>query len=714
MKKILLLFVILLMLGVVTNSCISERVIENIENPNQDPDPTPNPTPSEKKLFRLSASVETPTLQKLNVNSDNIGLFIYKDIFNSIGDERSVRLGVDGYYESEITSSDSVGYCFAYFPYSSSSISGTNYTGFISSTQDQVASTSNAIANIPTSIVNQMLMVSDRSNTINFKDEIAKIQFRNVFSLFCFEITKDNSISFLFDNQRISSFELYMAGTDTLVPLHASYTLAGQYSIDIKKTAEGSTPIRPEFLSGYSSVITSEITNSPVITSDNPIYIWILVPPFNFYANKLVARMETVNDNGSISFKTFSTFSGYGDISRNTLTTFPINLTSTQIFSDNLIKYSFADEPANSYIISEPGVYQISTKKPTGAPVNAGNDATATWLWASKAGGGNTFDIEELISSISYNSADSTIMFRVGSDFKELIEGNVILALRDVNGNILWTWHIWITDNPKSNVSVVDDFFLDRNLGALSADIGGSAVDNYGFVYQWGRKDPFFGGDGMIYNESSDYLSVARTHTKYNPNNELWQTGANLWSKSIQYSTVNDAIKYPMRFICNTKSGTLESDISNPADWLSVGENNFWRDNEKTDYDPCPHGYKVPGKNDLSMLHNTNENAWWYFKRNASNNNYWELFYSSAPVLVWPAAGMRQGRNNNALVGAQLMFSGIDNLYGRCYYWTSTPVDLAGINKGGSYRFYTNENTIYETEFGDNADAYPVRCVKIK
>lgn len=76
-------------------------------------------------------------------------------------------------------------------------------------------------------------------------------------------------------------------------------------------------------------------------------------------------------------------------------------------------------------------------------------------------------------------------------------QGNVLIAVRDADGRILWSWHIWVTDyDPSSQAPKLNGLsWMTRNLGALSDDYDetGSAK---GFVYQWGRKDPFPSGAG--------------------------------------------------------------------------------------------------------------------------------------------------------------------------------------------------------------------------
>jgi hypothetical protein len=697
------------------------------------PVPPPPPPPEKKYIFRMNATVENTPLSKQNVASDNIGLFIYKanTLVDPIQKNKSVTLN-NGYYEYEIGTNDSVGYCFAYYPYSSTLMANTTttYTGKLSPVQDQDLSSPGA----PATLTNQMLMISDHSNVVKFVDEIANIQFKHVFSLLRFKITKDASLV-KFNKQKIKKFEMYMASAgDTLTP-NEYYKLAGEYWIDLKYVPDAAPNYSAPNFSSASAKITAAITNSPEIT-DTPIDVWILVRPFKPY-HKLVVRMETEDDEG-ISYNTISTFSEFGDILRNKEIPFDVILKRNNLYSDDVVRESFVDKPANSYVISEPGLYEIAMKKPGGDLLPEGS---VDWLWASKAGGGR-FEIEELINDISIDAEDpqnKKIRFRVGSELG-LKKGNVILALKNAaNKDIVWTWHIWITDKPK-NMLYGSKLFLDRNIGALSADtVSVPAIDTYGFVYQWGRKDPFFGGDGLVFDEADNKLSVARAHTIVNNESSgQWNPNVNEWSLSDRSvdGTIDKSIKYPMKFIYNGNSSSEEND---PADWLLTSNTDLWSNVKKTDYDPCPYGYRVPSGNkvpeeavsDFSMLYtayntylfylndkeiNPNKplpDVWFYNHYNS--NRYWIYSSDVDGYTVWPAAGMREGRNvSGKWNGAQLKYSGTDGRMGKGYYWTSTPLEINGRKiPGASSRICIHNTLLYsKTDYGPNADAYPVRCVK--
>ena len=139
-------------------------------------------------------------------------------------------------------------------------------------------------------------------------------------------------------------------------------------------------------------------------------------------------------------------------------------------------------------------------------------------------------------------------------------------------GVIYWTFHIWVTEyNPyeaagqkfgdTGSPNNIKNVFMDRNLGAMSNvyDAGGSAR---GLLYQFGRKDPFC--------PSLTFSNIAQPifPTSFRPLNAIsqsiweplffWRIGGN-WALSLEDSCL----------------------------WNTAGGN-------KTAYDPCPEGWRIP------------------------------------------------------------------------------------------------------------------------
>ena len=138
---------------------------------------------------------------------------------------------------------------------------------------------------------------------------------------------------------------------------------------------------------------------------------------------------------------------------------------------------------ANCYIISESGLYKFKPVKGN-SNESVGNIASASLLWES-FGTSIVPEPLDLISAFGYKGG--YIVFQTADTFKE---GNAVIAAKDADGNILWSWHIWFTDQPHGQEYYNNaGTMMDRNLGAISATPGD--VGALGLLYQWGRKDPF-------------------------------------------------------------------------------------------------------------------------------------------------------------------------------------------------------------------------------
>ena len=178
--------------------------------------------------------------------------------------------------------------------------------------------------------------------------------------------------------------------------------------------------------------------------------------------------------------------------------------------------------------------------------------AKAKLLWEDRTG---------IINNVDFDG-ERVIVATTGK------EGNALIAVTDNNEDILWSWHIWVTDQPQEQVYVNSTGnypMMDRNLGAIRADRGvdNDWYDTKGLLYQWGRKDPF----GYIFDYS--YPGKVDLYSLYNEN--------------YGSTSLAQAIKTPT---------TLYG--KNYSNWCSGQVDSLWNRYQKTIYDPCPVGYTVP------------------------------------------------------------------------------------------------------------------------
>lgn len=353
------------------------------------------------------------------------------------------------------------------------------------------------------------------------------------------------------------------------------------------------------------------------------------------------------------AYATNSVGTAYGDA---------VKFETKELNLDN-IKNLAEQESANCYIVSEAGIYRFPTVKGN-SNESVGSVASVQVLWES-FGTSVKPTLKDLIASVMYQ--DGQLLFETASTYKK---GNAVIAAKDSYGTILWSWHIWLTDQPVEQVYANNaGVMMDRNLGATSAIPGD--VCALGLLYQWGRKDPFLGSSSI----SSD-ISAKSTGN--------WPSAD--WSSSST-GTIRYAIRNPMQFI-----------LFNAAnyDWYYTGSSSTddtrWQ-SVKTIYDPCPSGWRVPDGGDSGVWANTGLEDTVY-----DETNQGVLLPSpySTPAAWYPAAGQ-------ASVNAGTVF----NVGGGGYYWSVTPFD----NQAYSFIINTDGQTSQSEVW--RAAGKSVRCLKI-
>ena len=187
-------------------------------------------------------------------------------------------------------------------------------------------------------------------------------------------------------------------------------------------------------------------------------------------------------------------------------------------------------------------------------------------------------DQENLISQVSFDITINRVAFLSNG------AGNGVIAVYDKSdpnaedANVLWSWHIWhpqstIKDEEYTNASGEKFQIMHCNLGARSDNA--ASVGYGGAIYQWGRKDPLWPNNDYRYGDGKTGL--------------FFSTFRGMQKDAV---TFEDAIKNPTQFI--------EAD-----DWFG-NDDALWGDpngrelttygwsGEKSVYDPCPEGYRVP------------------------------------------------------------------------------------------------------------------------
>ena len=327
---------------------------------------------------------------------------------------------------------------------------------------------------------------------------------------------------------------------------------------------------------------------------------------------------------------------------------------------------------ANSYIVSQAGVYTFKAYKGNSQelagsltkdnhPMGLIDKVEVLW---------ETFgtkiipEIGSLVQNVRYNG--ESIYFRTPF---ELSEGNAVIAAKDASGNILWSWHIWLTDQPQGQEYYNGaGTMLDRNLGATSATPGD--VGALGLLYQWGRKDPFLGSSSI-----SSSTTAKSTIS---------------WPSSVSTSSSRGTVSYVV-----ANPTTFVTASSSPYDWhYSSRDNTLWTtsDKEKSIYDPCPAGWRVPDGGGDGVWSKAGFDDTTYESTNEGIS-----FNISSPSTTWyPASGYRD------YDGGSLGHVGD---YG--YYWSASPY-----SNDPYYLYFYSNGSVNPSSNYNRAFGLSVRCLQ--
>lgn len=331
---------------------------------------------------------------------------------------------------------------------------------------------------------------------------------------------------------------------------------------------------------------------------------------------------------------------------------------------------------ANCYIVSKGGLYKFKTVKGNSAEqVNDVSYASILWESFGTSVAPRQFD---LIKAICYK--DGYIAFQTADIFKE---GNAVISAKDTDGNILWSWHIWMTDEPKrheyyNNAGIM----MDRNLGATSATPGD--VSALGLLYQWGRKDPFLGASSIHSN-------------KFAKSTISWPSGV---KSNHKYGTVEFATSHPTTYIDGNDYNwdwyyDTCSNVIYDTRWVPSNES-------KTIFDPCPPGWRVAdGGVDGVWAKAVGSSSPFDYPFDGSNKGMnFSGKFGSASTIWYPASGWIQGVTEDGTGILDKVGS-----YGSCW---SASANLNLDNVVYDLSFYPDR--VRPSQFMSYATAQPVRC----
>ncbi len=311
--------------------------------------------------------------------------------------------------------------------------------------------------------------------------------------------------------------------------------------------------------------------------------------------------------------------------------------------------------------------------------------------------------------------------------------GSGVIAAYDSSDNILWSWHVWVTDyhpDATGNVDVQEPLtkrklkftygnhpdqlpMMDRNLGAMAGYTGVPPSDvekfkTHGFHYQWGRKDPY----------PSSYSNKPITEvTLPSPIEEPIVGIMSLYRpdgvKFLPFDPGVDATATYRTAYQNPLNIYKQKDVHK---WITDRDNayiNAWN-SPKTVHDPCPAGWRVAQiENYLSLFSNADQAVKGEgHGANVQNSN-----------TLGKDGGMVLAYDKNKQKTTYVRFTGYYYLNTQFYYIGTAALiwcgnKLANSDKGESVSYFRITSTASTKAdivlSGHEREAIPLRCIQEK
>ena len=440
--------------------------------------------------------------------------------------------------------------------------------------------------------------------------------------------------------------------------------------------------------------------------------------------------------------------------------------------TDSPYDLSQGGETANCYMVDAPGTYKLplvygnamnnstayqgffdyKNNKITSPDISGVKDCILVWS-----------DAFYLFKNVHLSNDGKFLIFTLDKDYMQ--QANAIVAARDVNGTIMWSWHIWVTDHKndiENNCYEVDDWensnqkyhLMPYNLGWVDGkmvyynqrdlvfdfkqDITDTPaklnvtqegveydyMDGGSTYYQWGRKDP------IVALKNRDESNSIRPH-------ETSDSKYEYKFESAGETTIGKAIQNPNIYYVGTpwlnnggffdKLWNVKGGLFPPA---TVEESLGDIQSTKTIYDPSPVGFKVPPSRAFAVFVNgssmsaggNNECGTLNGQVVIGENNVVEVGQGKYGYVyrVYPKKN-RGGTPIDLIATGQRAYKaglggategGLWAMYG-VYYWTCQALNKEGAARSFCVRYDTEPTDVYTIAFsGTQTMARPVRCIK--
>lgn len=353
-----------------------------------------------------------------------------------------------------------------------------------------------------------------------------------------------------------------------------------------------------------------------------------------------------------------------------------VNTFDKRVTSQNFSYY----KTANSFLIA-PEKGELLSFSPYDAPGTDVNGTDIVYKEQLIEGRYSKVDAVKLI----WQTSDNLITVSHGQGMISVkpneagTSGNALIGAYDEAGDMLWSWHIWVTpyagivNDNETNVLVGtlhtynNQVWMDRNLGALNTLT--TAVPE--LMYQWGRKDPFL--KDQMYTADGSSFSFS--------------------TNAIPVDPFLSSIKAPTTFYTRSNAGSWYGDAGQIE--------GLWQDNIKTVFDPCPYGWRVPQNGSWNGFKQNVNFFTWYFDRYSEYTGAGQKVIYRLGGKIQYGDGSLQLLRTYGYLWSSTRAEGTDNAYS--LYHESKPAS------GNLSNGVVDPNRLQSQAFG-----FSVRCVKIK
>ena len=347
------------------------------------------------------------------------------------------------------------------------------------------------------------------------------------------------------------------------------------------------------------------------------------------------------------------------------------------------------------------------------AGIYTGNDETDPWIknHSITVAGAKLIwqDVQGMISSVGISG--DYLTFTVDPD--NIAPGNAVIAAttgENGTGDIVWSWHIWVTTETLSNLTTVSAAHTYRlapvNVGWISSTVrtytgntcrvqassngvtltfdvtqanGSMPNSGYNPYYQWGRKDPELPSTGTGNTNHAGYTKDGSFSFSYLTNNV--SIGTTIKNPGIHYNSTSTYGPYNEDKYNYWDAENTARDNSNSTSRAVA--------TVKTVYDPCPPDFCVPTSNCFYYIYSNYSS---YFTWTSSpGGRTWKM---NGANVFFPASG-RRGSGTGQL----------GNVGSDGYYWAATPYST---DYGRSFYFYSSGTAWTQT---GRSSGFAVRAV---